>query len=67
MMSGPGRASDGPGETAARVMQEASPLEQAVLDYLDACSREFDELEQLWFAEGDALESVERELDDWAA
>jgi len=48
-------------------MQEASPLEQAVLDYLDACSREFDELEQLWFAEGDALESVERELDDWAA
>lgn len=45
---------------------EASPLEQAVLAYLDACAREFDELEQLWFAEGDALEHAEQ-IDDWAA
>jgi len=66
MASGPGQDLERVSESSVDRAAEASPLEQAVLAYLDACAREFDELEQLWFAEGDALEHAEQ-IDDWAA
>ena len=53
-------------EMSSIPVEETSPLEQSVLDYLEACEREFSDLERRWFAEGEALEKAEV-IEDWAA